>query len=839
MKYSLLLLLIPGFLHAQEQRPVEPIESADYREMLRKPANYQRDSTVTSIETLRSALYGRLELWRPLADLKVDNGVVSLVFNPRYTLQLSGKLGTGIEVKTTNRTPSLQQLYAQGRTENGALKWNGPETGEMFSYGPALRSLEFDGAPYPYDPHGKLTPVGSGNGKAAITYDNSILRTGVSWKNYATFNGIINRQGSDWIKLNLALEREDGSTVVRYNDSRTMKLATNASIRLQHFQIGAGYQYRNTNLTTDNRIGLLNRAWQQSMLTPATFDNAYTTKPYGSQADNPLALLKDNGNRYVAHHHGFLVNVKYGSHKLEAETEYSGVASRQAAVEGYPAGTYGFPPEGVSVDRNTRLQQHTVNTHVTYKIGGSDTHADVTARHILSTADNVFNYSLPQKQYPSQRTVNELQLEVPLFFRISHRVNAKAEVANKTYLSNTVRQKGYWLPSAAVSLWVNPAYSTLHLSVFSRLTTSSHEIPLEKSLACLQLANYNSFDMSGYFPLTEVRTDELVKPIRTREWNTGIEAKLSSWSLIGSVYVKNVKNDQLPFYVGSEWLMGNVADHRTTGYEVTLSLLPRYWVGEKLHYFGNISLHGYRNEVTEIAPGMDYTPIAGFRDVNSALVKGKPFGVIVGSTWRRDDAGRLVIGADGFPIAARTGIIGNPNPDFVLKHNSRFEWKGWQLEASLEWKKGGEMWNGTQAMLDYYGRSRRSGIERNTTGYVFEGVTEDGHPNTRSVSFYDPAQPLSANRWVRYGPGGVAEDYVQQADYLRLHSLLLSYKWKFERQLVRELTVAGYVNNLLLWTPYEGGDPAQLLFDYPNGTGLDFFNLPSVKTFGCNLLIKF
>ncbi|NML38994.1 hypothetical protein HHL17_17460 [Chitinophaga sp. G-6-1-13] len=839
MRYSLLLLLIPGFLHAQEQRPVEPIESADYREMLRKPANNPRDSTVTPIETLRSGLYGGLMPRQPLADLKVRKGVVSPVYSPRYTLQLMGRLGTSVEVKTANRTPSLQQLYAQGRTESGVLKWNGPETGEMFSYGPALRSLQFDGSPYPYDPNGKLVPAGSGNGKPATAYHNSIFRTGVSWKNYFTFNGVVNQHGTEWIRLSLGLEREDASTVIRYNDNRTNKLVTNVSIRLEDFQIGAGYQYRNTNLTTDNRNGLLNRAWQQSLLTPASFDNTYTTKPYGSQAGNPWTLLKDNGNRYAAQHHGFSAFVKYRGDKLEAGTEYSGAINRQAAVEAYPAGTYGFPPEGVSVNRNTRLQQHIINTHATYKIGRYNTHADVTVRHILSAADNVFSYSSPDREYRSQRTVNELLLEVPFFFRIADRVEAKVEIADRTYLSNTVRQQEYWLPSTAFSLWVNPTYSSFRFCVFSRLSTSSHEIALDKSLAYLQLANYNSFDMSGYFPLAEVHTNDLAKPIRTREWNTGIEAYLQRFSLSGSVYIKNIKNDQLPLYVGREWVMGNVADHRTTGYEVTLSLNPRYWNRRKFEYFGNISLNSYRNEVTAIAPGMDYTPVAGFHDVNTALVKGKPFGVIVGSTWRRDEAGRLVIGADGFPMAAQTGIIGNPNPDFVLKHNSRFEWRDWQLDASLEWKKGGEMWNGTQAMLDYYGRSQSTGNERNTTGYVFEGVTEDGHPNTKPVAFYDPAQPLGANRWVRYGPGGVAEDYVQRADYLRLHSLLLSYRWKFKRQLIRELTLAGYVNNLLLWTPYEGGDPGQLLFDYPNGAGLDFFNLPSVKTFGCNVLIKF
>ncbi|MBC9915376.1 TonB-dependent receptor [Chitinophaga varians] len=841
MKYCLLLLLIPGYLHAQERLPVEPITSPDYQILLRRPTNVRQDSTRHApVQVLRSAVHGRnLDLWTRPADLVVRNGTVSLVYMPRYELRLAGRIGTSVEVKTANSTPSLQQTYAQGSAGNSVLQWNGPETGEMFSYGPALRSLEFDGKPYAYDPHGKLVPTGSGNGRPATDYNNSILRTAVSWKKNLAFNGVINRKGWAWITMNLALEREDGTMVVRHNDHQTNKLVTGASIRLKDFSIRAGYQYRNTRFTTDNRNGLLNRTWQQSLLTPTTFDNTYTTKPYGSQADNPWALLKDNGNSYTAYNHGFSASVKYQQEKLEAIVEYTGTTGRQEATEAYPAGTYGFAPEGIATDRNTRLQQHIINSHATYKIGHGDTYADVTARHILATTNNVFSYSAPDIQYRSQRTVNELLLEIPFFFRLSDIVKAKVEVADRTYLSNTVRQQQYWLPSAAFSLWIAPRYTDWKINLSSRLAYTSHETPVEKSMACLQLANFNSYDISGYFPLAEVRFNDLVRPVRAREWNTGTEVSYRRFFLNGNVYVKNIMDDQFPFYVGREWIMGNIADHRTTGYELTVGVTPYYWGDKKLTYSGSISLSGYRNEVTDIAPGKDYTPVAGFHDVHAAVVKGQPFGVIVGSTWRRDAAGRLIIGADGFPQAAAPGVIGNPNPNFILKHNSRVQWRNWQLEAALEWKNGGEVWNGTQAMLDYYGRSQRSGNERNITGYVFKGVTEDGHPNTKPVAFYDPAKPLNENRWVRYGPGGVAEDYVQHADYLRLHTLQLSHKWRFKWSLVRELTLAGYANNLLLWTPYEGGDPGQLLFDYPGGAGLDFFNLPSVKTFGCNVLLKF
>ncbi len=127
---------------------------------------------------------------------------------------------------------------------------------------------------------------------------------------------------------------------------------------------------------------------------------------------------------------------------------------------------------------------------------------------------------------------------------------------------------------------------------------------------------------------------------------------------------------------------------------------------------------------------------------------------------------------------------------------------------------------------------------RNTTAYVFDGVMMDGHPNKTAVSFYDASLPLEKNRWVRYGHSGVAEAYIEKGDCIRINSLALAYKLT-SRKHVQSVTFSIYANNLLLWTAYSGGDPNRLFYDTPNSLGLDFFNLPSNKTFGCQLSLQF
>jgi hypothetical protein len=220
-------------------------------------------------------------------------------------------------------------------------------------------------------------------------------------------------------------------------------------------------------------------------------------------------------------------------------------------------------------------------------------------------------------------------------------------------------------------------------------------------------------------------------------------------------------------------------------------------------------------------------------------VKGAPLGSIVGTAYQRNADNQVIIGNDGFPLVNTSPqVIGNPIPDFTMKMSNAVNWKKWSLELNWEWKKGGQLWNGTQAVLDHYGRSAATAALRNTTGYVFAGVQQDKQPNTIPVSFYDINQPVENNRWTRYGHSGVGEAYIQPADVLRLNTVSIGFKQKI-RKYLQQVECALYVHNLVLYSAYSGADPNQLLYDQPNATGLDFFNLPSVKTFGCNISIQF
>ena len=118
------------------------------------------------------------------------------------------------------------------------------------------------------------------------------------------------------------------------------------------------------------------------------------------------------------------------------------------------------------------------------------------------------------------------------------------------------------------------------------------------------------------------------------------------------------------------------------------------------------------------------------------------------------------------------------------------------------------------------------------------GVRADGSHNQQPVAFYNPALPLEQNRWVRYGAAGVAEDYLEKADCIRLNDCTISFRPKPFRK-TQDLTLNLYITNLLVWKAGSGVDPQQTLFDQPGAAGLDFFNLPAVRSIGASVAIQF
>ena len=810
---------------------------------LQRPYGFRQDTT-NSIRnaSLRSPGYFSGGL---ISRIRVIDGYVRI--SPAYSrvLRIGGNFSSTIEIKSVNRVPALQSGFVQGRSDNGQLVWRGPETGELFSYGPAVSALEFDGSNYAYDVNGKLTPKGSGNGKAARVYSNPVLRTAVLTTQAFSLQAKYFVGGRQVLSSSIKLSETRENTFITDNKNKADNLQASLGGLVRGLNITGTYHYMLDRFSNANRNGFLNRVYQNSLLSPVSFDNGQgyvigtQQRSYSNMADNPFFLLADNGNAFRRVH-------KTGSLVLEKKTtpfRYKITQSLEShqdnSNEGYKAGT-AFFTNGIAVTRQATDNNYFLKGEGNYDIGyDHDRIRSVASMNYIYGNNRSSIYYRPGTMYHYQRSSHDFFVNYQTTYT-HYNLDAGLNLTNKFYASNTAASGSLFLPAVSGFARFNHLLDyDLSARVSGSFSQFINELPVGRSFSYFNLLQYSAAQAFQYFPVTEINSFDNLAPVRHREWMGKLELYFSNRvEFYAELSRQNTLGDVFPVMQNGIPVLKNIASHRNDGIELQLAY---HSYAKNLRTDNRLSFYANRARVTDITDGYNFAPVAGFSDVHKALVKGEVPGVIVGSSYLKDAGNNRIIGSDGFPMVNTTpAVLGNSLPDFVLKLNNTIGWKSLTLSLDWEWKKGGVTWNGTQAVLDYYGRSEASGQLRNTTGYVFAGVRQDGHANTTPVTFYDPALPVENNRWSRYGYSGVGEEYIQKSDWLRLNSIHLNYKitnrkWKY----VQSIGLSVYAANLVIWTAYKGADANQLLYDQGNTNGLDFFNLPSTKNAGFNLVVQF
>ncbi len=306
----------------------------------------------------------------------------------------------------------------------------------------------------------------------------------------------------------------------------------------------------------------------------------------------------------------------------------------------------------------------------------------------------------------------------------------------------------------------------------------------------------------------------------------------------------------------------NSGEMRNKGVEIVLNAVPvqtqDFTWDSKLIFSAN------RNKILSIREGLDEIPYASqFGYVGSTvtmkLIPGQPYGNIYGSHWQRYYGGAeedplfidkdrpIVIGENGFPVRApltSQKVLGNSMPDWIGGFTNTLSYKGLSLTSLFDAQWGHEKYNQMGNFFSAFGIAEYT-EDRNDTR-VFEGVLADGTPNTKQVWLGQGVGPDGED----YGDGfyrrfhrGVSENFVEDASWVRLRSLTLSYSLPsslFENNFIRNSSVALTGNNLWLWTRYSGFDPENS--STPSGsnvTGFAGFTYPAVRSYLITLNVGF
>ncbi|WP_179472825.1 hypothetical protein [Chryseobacterium sp. H1D6B] len=763
-----------------------------------------------------------------------------LVFNGSFT--------SSFDIKSRNAVPQTQSRYVQGRSENGTLIWKGPETNEMFSFGPDISTLGFNSQPYEYDQNGRLVNI-SNAVSPAKAYNNDLFKTIVGYNNQLRINALIDQgYNNEKFRLSLDLGQQKDQTyfVDQYNIINSFKTKLNTKIKGYIFN--AVFNYEENKATNTNRIGLFNRAYQNSLLTPVSFSNSQNLfladglqRSYSQSADNPLFLF-DQNNKYnyrsSRRQYSFDIAKNWEYFRLNISQSYED--DRFLNLDHYKPSTYGFI-NGILNERIQNNRLYNSNISGTYELGSYDFKNVFSLNFILNDRKSDVYNSLNNRKYIYQRTSQDYLFNYTIEIRDDYDFETGANIGNSFYISNTSVKNTYWLPKANAYVNFKNIFDWNHFDfkVLGTYTQLSSEPEMTRSYASYATTLLNAQNSSQYFPVHEVENFKRLSNIDVKEWKTGLMLKLGyRITLEGEYFNKKITNDIFPVFENNQLQLKNLADHTYSGYEFNL-LFSNFRIASDFFSTQSISFFKYKDIVDRVNTGYDNLALSGFRDIYKTLTKGQVIGAVMGSYFERNEQGEILIDESGFPKkAAGMKIIADPTPDFVMKFSHNFTYKMFSLDINWEWKKGGQVWNGTQAVLDYYGRSQSSTDQRNIKNYIFQGVNSNGNTNQIPVDFYDPNQNVSQNRWTRYGYLGVAEDYVQKADYVRINTISLTAKLNVGG-FRRALGITFYVNNVVLWQAAKGVDPNQNFYDLDNGRGLDFFNLPSYKTFGCMVSFQF
>ena len=180
------------------------------------------------------------------------------------------------------------------------------------------------------------------------------------------------------------------------------------------------------------------------------------------------------------------------------------------------------------------------------------------------------------------------------------------------------------------------------------------------------------------------------------------------------------------------------------------------------------------NEIVELDPD-DPTRVIRFgssEGYETFIRRGGSYGDLYGFKFRRDDQDRIMIDeTTGRPLKTAVkydpedwtvGYLGNLEPDFSLSWNNNIQIDRFSIGALISGKFGGKSVSQTEAMLDGWGVSKRSGEARDR-GYVeIDGVQ----------GWYSCYQ-ISAFAFYAEGGGtggriGILEPYVYDRTSVRL-----------------------------------------------------------------------
>ena len=335
--------------------------------------------------------------------------------------------------------------------------------------------------------------------------------------------------------------------------------------------------------------------------------------------------------------------------------------------------------------------------------------------------------------------------------------------------------------------------------------------------------NNGSVSMNNNIPFTEMKPEKL-KSLELG-FDLGMFDNRFNWDF--TFYKSNNTNQyfamNVPTGTGYSQYYFNAGDIQNAGFETSFSY--SHPITSDLTWKGSFNISYNDNEIKSLDDRLDYVNIGSARGYDFRLVKGGSFGDIYAKKLMKDENGVIVTDNNGRPqLSANKEFVGNVNSKWNLGFSNTFNYKDYSLYFLFDGRIGGNTVNATQATLDSYGVSEESANARDNGG-VDAG-------NGTMIDAYKYYSTVGAN-------GGAGDQYVYSATNFRMRELSLGYTFRNLLGVSKNLSINLVGRNLFFIYKDSPNDPEMSMSTSNGYQGIDYFALPSTRSFGFNLKATF
>lgn len=465
------------------------------------------------------------------------------------------------------------------------------------------------------------------------------------------------------------------------------------------------------------------------------------------------------------------------------------------------------------------------------------------------------------------------------FNRAMYSVFASAQLAYSEYLSLDLTARNDWsstlpkgqnsffYPSASISFMFSDFMKSIDKPLpswvtFAKIRTSLAQVGKDPSPYNLYNTRKFEFESGIRKPVVNtIKMNDMLKPEIKTSYELGLDMKFLN-NRLGfdfTYYYSVTRNQSMLVDAAAPWSQQWVNAGKILNRGVEMMVYTTPIQTKDLTFNLNMNFAHNRSIVKELAPGVQRIYFNGDNNMPvrvGAVVGGKLGDIYANNLMKRNDAGQVIVNAQGLPQPATgngnleqyllSNPIGNIQPDLLMSVTPSLTFKGISLIAMFDMRFGGSIMSVSEGMATSVGTSERTlnrGEYKEISGVkdyymVVPGVKEDGSINDIPVS----AQAYYSTIGIYKSQKGYAEEFIHSASYIKLKELSLGYS--FPQRMLKKtpftaLKLSFVARNLCFLMKHTPGNPDGGYDTTMFSQALDFAAVPYTRTFGFSINVGF